>query len=368
MLKRFKKLQKTQSSLIPILLCIGLMGGMLASCSKSDVADIFEGAAKLTPASGAVSPSPSDPAEEPPPEEHTITLSFVGDCMVASMLGSEDPWSFNYFANQVEPSYFFEKVKHIFEADDWTVANCENVFTDRELSPAPKPGNPVYWYRSKTANTAVFTEGSIEVVSVANNHSGDYGEEGLSDTTEALDKAGVLWGNNGKTLLLEKYGFTVALYCTTLYATWQADPIIEWLSEVEAISDYQIVYYHGGTERVYVPDAWRVYTSKQIVDAGADLVIGGHPHVLQPMEEYNGAQIVHSLGNFMFGGQRYPENRTIIYQKILTVKGGELLSEDYNIIPCYCFGEDWQPAVIEDEDEYNSVISYMHGEAATPFG
>ena len=98
------------------------------------------------------------------------------------------------------------------------------------------------------------------------------------------------------------------------------------------------------------------------------MVIGGHPHVLQPMEEYNGAQIVHSLGNFMFGGQRYPENRTIIYQKILTVKGGELLSEDYEIIPCYCFGEDWQPAIIEDEGEYNGVISYMHGEAATPFG
>lgn len=79
--------------------------------------------------------------------------------------------------------------------------------------------------------------------------------------------------------------------------------IIEWLSEVETISDYQIVYYHGGTERVYVPDSWRVHASKRIVDAGADLVLGGHPHVLQPMEEYNGAQIVHSLGNFMFGGQ-----------------------------------------------------------------
>ena len=357
-----------KSSLLPLLLCLCLSGSVVTSCSRPDSADIYNGASRLTPISASPSPSPADTVEEPPPEEHTITLSFVGDCMVASMLGSEEPWAFNYFANQVEPSYFFEKVRHIFEADDWTVANCENVFTDNDLKPAPKAGSPVYWYRSKTANTAVFTEGSIEVVSVANNHSGDYGEQGLTDTTEALDNAGILWGNNGKTLLLEKYGYTIALYCTTLYASWQADSIIEWLSEVETISDYQIVYYYGGTERVYVPDSWRVHASKRIVDAGADLVLGGHPHVLQPMEEYNGAQIVHSLGNFMFGGQRHPENRTIIYQKILTVKGGELLSEDYEIIPCYCYGEDWQPAVITDEEEYNGVISYMHGEAPTPFG
>ena len=118
-----------KSSLLPLLLCLCLSGGVVTSCSRPDSADIYNGASRLTPISASPSPSPVDTVEEPPPEEHTITLSFVGDCMVASMLGSEEPWAFNYFANQVEPSYFFEKVRHIFEADDWTVANCLQITT-----------------------------------------------------------------------------------------------------------------------------------------------------------------------------------------------------------------------------------------------
>lgn len=80
-----------------------------------------------------------------------------------------------------------------------------------------------------------------------------------------------------------------------------------------------------------------------LVDHGADLVIGSHPHVLQPMETYNGVNIVYSLGNFIFGGNNYPENRTLIYNQTLTITqdaatgGFTVANTDVTLIPCYVY-------------------------------
>ena len=82
------------------------------------------------------------------------------------------------------------------------------------------------------------------------------------------------------------------------------------LEEANANSDYQVVYCHGGEEKVHAYEDWKQASCHNLVDHGADLVIGSHPHVLQPMETYNGVNIVYSLGNFIFGGNNYPENRT----------------------------------------------------------
>ena len=157
----------------------------------------------------------SDEAEtEPPPEPVVtdITLTFVGDCMLATDRGGEWEGSFNLLAKQVEPPYFLENFIELFENDDWTIANLENVFTDDpNIKTRAKGYTPAYWYKSGTENTAILTESSVEVVSLANNHCDDYGTKGLTDTREALDGAGVIWGDNDNMVILEKDGYKIAV-------------------------------------------------------------------------------------------------------------------------------------------------------------
>ncbi len=302
---------------------------------------------------------------EIPCEPTTITLSFVGDCMLATDRGGEWDGSFNKLANEVEPSYFFENFIELFENDDWTVANLENVFTDDPNAERRGKGYyPAYWYKSATKNTAILNAGSIEVVSLANNHSLDYGNTGYEDTREALDAAGVMWGDNDNMVILEKDGFKIALYLCTFYYSGYEGHIANKLAEVEA--DYKIVYFHGGTERIHTPDAWKANGARYIADNGADLVIGGHPHVLQPIEKHNGKTIVHSLGNFVFGGSRNEENRTIVYRITLTVAGGEIIGTDEEIVPCYVYTDLYKPGIITDEAEIAAVHAFLNGESRSP--
>ncbi len=302
---------------------------------------------------------------EPPPEPMNITLSFVGDCMLATDRGGEWQGSFNLLAKQVEPTYFLENFIELFENDDWTIANLENVFTDDStLLTRAKGYTPAYWYKSGTENTAILTESSVEVVSLANNHSTDYGNAGLEDTREALDAAGVTWGDDDNMVVLEKEGYKIAVYCCTFYYSSREYEIMKKLNDVDA--DYKIVYFHGGTERIHEPDGWKAAGARRMVDLGADLVIGGHPHVLQPVEEYNGKKILHSLGNFCFGGSRSEENRTMVYRLYLTVTEGELTAVEDEIIPCYLYTDLYKPGIITDETEKETVMSFLRGEIPSP--
>ena len=242
-----------KAALITIIICI-----ILAACTAAVPAYILSRDSEPSPGvvitpsiePGAQSPSvDSEESEtEPPPEPvvTNITMTFVGDCMLATDRGGEWDGSFNLLAKQVEPSYFLENFIELFQDDDWTVANLENVFTDDPTVKTRAKGyTPAYWYKSGTENTAILTEASVDVVSLANNHSDDYGSKGASDTREALDEAGVLWGDNDKLLVLEKEGYKIALYCCTFYYTGYDTIISKKLAEVDA--DYKIVYFHGGT-------------------------------------------------------------------------------------------------------------------------
>lgn len=307
----------------------------------------------------------ADEPEEEPPLITKITMSFVGDCMLATDRGGEYVGSFNLLAKQVEPTYFLENFIELFEDDDWTVANLENVFTDDPaIQTKAKNHSPAYWYKSGTENTAILTESSVEVVSIANNHSEDYGKKGYSDTRDALDGAGVIWGDNDNIIVLEKDGYKIALYCCTFYYSGYDTIISKKLAEVDA--DYKIVYFHGGTERVHEPDQWKAIGSRRMIDNGADLVIGGHPHVLQPVEIYKGKTIIHSLGNFCFGGSRNEENRTMVYRLYLTIIDGELTEVSDEIIPCYLYSDAYKPAIITDETDYEAVMAFLRGETDSP--
>lgn len=315
-------------------------------------------------------------AEEPEPEEEpedtsfTIDLSFAGDCMLATSMGGSPKGSFNWYAANKDPSYFLERVLDIFTADDFTIVNLENVLTDRALPEKEKSTTPAYWFRGPASNVSILTAGSVEAVSLANNHTGDYGAAGLRDTIAAVESAGLAYGTNDHTFYLEKNGFTIAVICHGLWVEGQGAQIARRVQAASEVSDYQIVLYHGGKESVHAPEAWKVRATRALVDAGADLVIGNHPHVLQPAEVYKGVNILYSLGNFCYGGHNRPENRTVIYKVLLTVDQGKVQSEEISLIPCYVFTgstNNWQPAPITDETEKQLVLDFLSGKRALPY-
>lgn len=301
---------------------------------------------------------------------YTIDISIAGDCMLATYKGQRSNGSFSDYAATKEPEYFLEKVQDIFAHDDFTIVNLETVLTDNNLYEVKKDHNPAYWYKGPTSNKNILTAGSVEAVSLANNHTGDYGNQGRKDTIEAMESINMPYGTNDKTIYLEKNGFKIAVICHGLWSEWQASQIIPRIEEASKNSDYQIVFYHGGKERIHAPEQWKVRATHKLVDAGADLVIGNHPHVLQPTEVYNGVNIIYSLGNFCYGGSSKPENRTVIYKMILTIDNNEVQSEEVQLIPCYVYTgskNNWQPAIIEDETDKQLVLDFLTGKRDKPF-
>ncbi|MCI9331358.1 MAG: CapA family protein [Oscillibacter sp.] len=300
-----------------------------------------------------------------------IIISFTGDMLLASLHGQRAAGNFLDYAAKQEPEYFLQHVQPFFQADDFTVVNLENVLTDRNLTPKEKSTDPAYWFRGPTANTDILTSSGVEAVSLANNHTGDYGSAGYQDTLKAVSAAGLEYGGNDRTFYLEKNGYRVAVICHGLWNEGQAGAILQRLRTAEKDSDFQVVFYHGGAEGVHAPEAWRVRASRRLVDGGADLVLGNHPHVLQPREVYKEREIVYSLGNFCFGGSRGPENRTVIYQLILQVENGELVGTSSELIPCYVHTggrvNNYCPAPIDDEGQRRKVLDFMDGKAKLPY-
>ena len=315
-------------------------------------------------------PMPSTPRLGETEDAFSIVVSFTGDMLLASLHGKRAAGNFLDYAAKQEPEYFLQHVRPIFEADDFTVVNLENVLTDRNLTPKEKATDPAYWFRAPAATTDILTSSGVEAVSLANNHTGDYGTAGYKDTVKAVSAAGLEYGGNDRTFYLEKNGYRVAVICHGLWNEGQAGTIIQRLRTAEKNSDFQVVFCHGGAEGVHAPEAWRVRASRRLIDNGADLVLGNHPHVLQPREVYKGKEIVYSLGNFCFGGSRIPENRTIIYQLILQVENEKLVGASSELIPCYVHTggrvNNYCPAPIEDEEQARRVLDFMDGRAKLP--
>lgn len=299
-----------------------------------------------------------------------ITLSFAGDMILATNYNSYHSGCFDEYAANHNPSYFLEKVRPIFEADDFTIANLENVLTDRPLAPVYKDYSPAFWFTSKASNINILSTSSVEGAMIANNHIRDFGQEGYNDTIQTITNAGMIYGDESRIMYFEKGGYVVSVICSGMWGEYQANNIINLIKTAEQHSHYQVVLFHGGTEKLHAPEEWKRRAAHKLVNNGADLVVGGHPHVLQPREVYNGVEIVYSIGNFCYGGHRQPENRTVIYQMSLTInKDLTLKSSKSNIIPCYVYTEtlnNYQPAVVDDPIISQRILDFMDGKISSP--
>ncbi|MGN1412093.1 MAG: CapA family protein [Oscillospiraceae bacterium] len=305
----------------------------------------------------------------------TIDLTFLGDCTLGTQHGDDtDQARFNYYALNNDKSYFFQGTLPYISTDDFTIANCETVFTDDELQERDKGYTPAFWFRSRTENAFIFSENSIEAVSLANNHTNDFGEQGQIDTQNAIDSTNYTqWGNDEKDVILEKDGVKIGLVCCSLWDSNYADDIISRIENLNTSTDIQVVFFHGGEEAIHIAESWKVEACHRIVDSGADLIVGGHPHVLQPLEEYNGVHIIYSIGNFVFGGNLNPENATIIYQESITYNKDtkQIEKSEENIIPFRVYGgtgtNNYQPVPVNPDDYlYSQILGFIYGENSSP--
>ncbi|GEM_PF-6093044 len=326
---------------------------MLPSCTSANSSTLEDVLNELNPVSFAsdVQPEPLEPAGD------TLKLSFIGDCLVSTYKGDASKGTLNWYAQNYQPSYFFEKVYDTLSSDDYTIANCETVLTDRKLTERAKGGTRAFWFYGATSNAKIFTAGSVEVTGVVNNHMYDYKQPGYDDTVAALKKENLIVGDYDKPVYLTKSGIKAAVLFVDLWSYGDTTAIIKAMKALDADTDYKIIYFHGGVEGTNYPEQWKVDACRALIDAGANFVIGAHPHVLQPIEKYKGGVIVYSLGNFLFGGNTAPVKNTIIYQV-------ELKKGDYrqNIIPCQVYSgsrNNWQPCYPETESNRQKTLDLL---------
>lgn len=304
------------------------------------------------------------------PKKREIILNFMGDCTLGTYCGEYTEGRFNETADRVEPEYFFSGVKHILDKGTFNITNCEGVLTDNPLEEIDKGYEPAFWFKSSAKNAQIFSANGIDAVGISNNHIADYGQQGIDDTIAALEQYGVKWSDNNTPLILESDGIKISLFCVE---TWDnivtSGEICSRIQEYSEETDLQIVFFHSGTEGIHYPDPHKIEYAHQFVDAGADLVVGSHPHVLQPIEVYNGVTIVYSLGNFVYGGNTHPENRTIVYTHTFSFENRKLSDSYSEIHPCYIYTGEmnaFQPTLIDDETDRQIVLDFMNGNLDSP--
>ena len=293
---------------------------------------------------------------EPTAEPVSITVSMVGDCTLGTDVNFDQSTSFDaFYQMKNDPGYFFQNVKDIFTADDLTVANMEGTLTtsnDRQQKTFAFKGNPSY--------TEILTQGGVEATNLANNHSHDYGDQSYEDTIQYLEANGITTFGYDRTAVMDVKGIKVGLI--GIYelkdGLGRQQQVIDTIREVkDQGAQVIIVSFHWGTEKSNIPDDIQKTLAHLAIDQGADLVVGHHPHVLQGIEKYQGKNIVYSLGNFCFGGNKNPSDKdTMIFQQTFTVENGELVEDDVtNIIPCSLSSEsgynNYQPMVLEGSEK-----------------
>lgn len=269
-----------------------------------------------------------------PSEPVSLTVSVVGDCTLGTDENFDYDTSLNAYYESYGSEYFLQNVKSIFSADDLTIANFEGTLTDSEEREEKQ-----FAFKAPAEFSSILSDGSIEAVTLANNHSHDYGEQGFADTLTALDQEGITHFGYDETAVIEVKGIKVGLVGIYelkdhLERTEQLKQNIAKVKEEGAV--ITIVIFHWGNEKEEIPDSNQMTLGRLAIDEGADLVCGHHPHVLQGIETYKGKNIVYSLGNFCFGGNSYPSDMdSMIFQQTFTIdKNGVSADNDTNIIPC----------------------------------
>ena len=326
-----------------------------------------EGAAPAPEETAQPAPAPADNhapdaaapeagADAAAPEPVALTVTFAGDCTLGSDVNFDGSRSFNSkYAEVQDPAYFLQNVAELFGADDLTVVNMEGVLTE-----GGERADKEFAFRGKPEYSKILSTASVEGASVANNHSKDYGEDSYNDTIEALEGDNVKTFGYDRIAYFDVKGVKVAL--VGAYFPEDSDDNEKQMTDNIAAARAEgaqlvLVYVHWGIERDYDPSTDQMNMGRAAIDAGADLVVGSHPHVIQGWEVYQGRYIVYSLGNFCFGGNSNPEDKDcMLFQQTFTVTGNEVAKNDaVDFIACSVSSESdrntYQPTIAEGDEK-----------------
>ena len=279
----------------------------------------------------AETPEPEEPAEETPkpeleessaempepePEEPgSALLAFAGDVMFS------DPFLASYDKSGISAIADSEMLEHMQNADLFVI-NEEFPFSLRGEAMEDKQ----FTFRADPKYVKIFQELGVDIATVANNHALDFGRDAFLDTLDTLKSADITSIGGGYHLseasapaVRTIKGQTFAIFGATrvspsatwyasdsqagLFQTYDATLLNQKIAEAHTEYDHVIVFVHWGIERNETPEDYQRSLAKGYIDAGADLVVGCHPHVLQGFEYYNGVPIVYSLGNYLFGNR-----------------------------------------------------------------
>lgn len=264
----------------------------------------------------------------------SLTLSVVGDCTLGTDETFDYDTSLNAYYENYGSAYFLQNVKSIFSQDDLTIANFEGTLTESDARE-----DKTFAFKGPASFTSILTDGSVEAVNTANNHSHDYGDQSYEDTMTALDAAGIVHFGYDETAVMDVKGIKVGM--VGIYELKdhleRKQQLKDNIAKVKADgAQLIVVIFHWGNETETVPDSNQTTLGRLAIDEGADLVCGHHPHVLQGIETYKGKNIVYSLGNFCFGGNSSPSDMdTMIYQQTFTITSEGVQADNVtNVIPC----------------------------------
>lgn len=210
-------------------------------------------------------------------------------------------------------------LQNILKSADILMINNEFSFSTRGEAMAGKE----YTFRVPPSYVSILTEMGVDVAGVANNHALDYGKDAYSDTLSTLHNAGIPTVGGGNSYneaaapaVFNKNGETYAILAASrvipsgswnidnstpgMLTTYDPNELISEIKKAKASYNHVLVEVHWGKEYADHPEDYQVDFAHKYIDAGADAVIGMHPHVLQGIEFYKGKPIFYSLGNFMF--------------------------------------------------------------------
>lgn len=266
----------------------------------------------------------ADDTSDATPEIETepVTMLFTGDVLLSNYVLN------NYNARGIEGILSPELLAELKNADI-TVINNEFPFSTRGTQAPDKQ----FTFRIDPDYVSVLTDMGVDIASLANNHVLDYGSDALLDTFDTLTDAGIDYMGAGTDLsrasaLITKeknglvFGFLAASRVIPVvswdiqnaspgvFTTYDPARLVAAIQAARESCDYLTVFVHWGIERDEYPQDYQINMAQQYIDAGADLVIGSHPHVLQGITYYKEKPIFYSLGNFIFN-QEIPKTAAV---------------------------------------------------------
>ena len=292
----------------------------------------------------------------------TTTIVFAGDVLIAEAMEQ-------YYDREGVTRLVSEELLAEMQNADICMVNNEFQFSTQGTPMEDKQ----FTFRTDPVYVQILQDMGVDIVTLANNHSLDFGTEALKDTFKTLDDAGILYAGAGDSVeraealqIIEvnglKFGFLAATRVIPvsqwnvefrrpgLFTTYDDTSLVECIEGAKEECDFLTVYVHWGVEREAYPENYQTTIAKNCFAAGADLVIGAHPHVLQGIEFMDGKPVFYSLGNYIFA-------QTIAKTALVKVEVQPDGEATYSLIPAYA--KDGQTKAFIGDDAVE-LFDYMN--------